>query len=256
MNRTLATALLALVPLTSCFAPKIGLEARYGQVNVGGKAGIQAGSVSAENSVQALGITDSDAPSLVGDFKWGSPHLYVNLQRSNHDGSGTLEADVSEGGVLIPAGTDVDTKMDLGLYTSYLTFDFLPGSPELGLGLGVVGVDLDFSTTDNLTSSTVSGEQQLPIPVVAGRGGFSFWRVQLDAVGGIMQYVNGDDEVSVVDLDAMGRIRVLGDGDRAAGWLTVGYRYTDLDLEYVDSGDQVKANLDFSGPYLGLRVSF
>jgi len=100
------------------------------------------------------------------------------------------------------------------------------------------------------------GEQQLPIPVVAGRGGFSFWRVQLDAVGGIMQYVNGDDEVSVVDLDAMGRIRVLGDGDRAAGWLTVGYRYTDLDLEYVDSGDQVKANLDFSGPYLGLRVSF
>jgi hypothetical protein len=256
MHRIPATGLLALSTLTSCFAPKVGLEARYGQVDVGGSAAVQTGGISAENSVEALGIQDTTAPSLVGDFKWGSPHLYVNLQRSDHDGTGVLEADLTQGGITIPVGTQVDTRMDLGLYTSYLTFDFLPGDSELGLGVGIVGVDLDFSTTDDLTATTIETSQQLPIPVVAARGGCSVWRVQLDAVGGIMQVSSGDDRVSVIDLDAGGRICVLGDGDRAGGWLTLGYRYTDLDLEYTDGGSDVKTDLDFSGPYVGLRFSF
>jgi hypothetical protein len=256
MNRTLATGLIALSTLTSCFAPKVGLEARYGQVNVGGSAAVQTGAITAENSVEALGIEDGTAPSLRADFKWGSPHLSVILQRSNHDGTGMLQADLSQGGITIPAGTTVDTRMDLGLYTGYLTFDFIPGDAELGLGLGVVGVDLDFSTEDTLTSSTVATSQQLPIPVVAARGGFSVWRVDLQALGGIMQYATGDDSVSVVDLDATGRFRVLGDGDRAVGWLTLGYRYTDLDLEYTENGEEVRADLDFTGPYVGLRVTF
>ena len=256
MKKRLAAALL-LSTLASCAAPTVGLEARYGPVNIGGKAGVEAGGITAENSVEALGISDDDGtPSLRGDFKWGSPHLTFNLQRSNHDGTGLLEAELSQGGVTIPVGSVVDTKMDLGLYTGYLTFDFIPGDAELGLGLGVVGLDLDFASTDRLTSSTVATEQMLPVPVLAARAGISFWRADLEALGGIMQWSSGGDKIGIVDLDATGRIRILGDGDRATGWLTLGFRYTNLDLEYQENGDDVRVDLDVTGPYIGVRVSF
>jgi hypothetical protein len=51
-------------------------------------------------------------------------------------------------------------------------------------------------------------------------------------------------------------MRVLGSGDHATGHLVLGYRHVALDVDYDDSGDAVELDLEFTGPYLGLRILF
>ena len=41
-----------------------------------------------------------------------------------------------------------------------------------------------------------------------------------------------------------------------SGQALIGYRSVDLDLEYTSGTGDVDANLRFSGPYLGLMLSF
>jgi len=247
---------LVLCPLASCALPTLGVEARYGPVNVDGDVGLSAGNVTANNSVDDAGIDDDDgAPSLRGDFKWGLPHLSVTLQQSTHDGSGRLGADLSSGGVTIPAGTQVDTDMDLGLHTAYLTFDLMPGDWELGLGVGVVAFDLDLKAGDGMGNS-VSTDELVPIPVIAGRAGISLLRFDFEALAGFMDWSAGSDDVTFLDFDVNGKFRLLGEGDHTTGWVVAGLRYTDIDAEYEDGSDDVAVDMQFTGPYLGLRFVF
>ena len=241
--------------LAAC-APTLGLQARYGTFDVDGDVGIASGSVTSDNSVDAMGIEEDDSvPSVRGDFQWGTPHLTVTLQESTHDGDGRLEAEISEGGVTIPAGSRVSTDLDLGLHTAYLTFDLIPGDWELGVGVGVVAIDLDLATTDEL-GNTVTTDELLPVPVIAARVHGELGPVAVEALAGGMTYSEGDDEITFLDLDANGSLRILGSGDRATGWLTLGLRYADIDAEYADGGEEVTADLQLTGPYLGLRLAF
>src|SRR5262249_54108985 len=65
----------------------------------------------------------------------GGTHATFELSDSSHDGSGTLQADVSDGTTTIPAGTAVDSKLDLVLGEALVTWDFVPGDlVEAGLG--------------------------------------------------------------------------------------------------------------------------
>jgi hypothetical protein len=246
---------LMLAALSAC-APTLGLEARYGTFDVDGDIGLSTGSVSADNSVESMGIEDDDSvPSLRADFKWGTPHLTVMLQQSTHDGRGTLDADISEGGITIPAGTAVSTDFDLGLHTAYLTFDLIPGDWELGLGFGVVVMDVDLATSDGM-GNRVAADEAVPIPVIAARVGVGLGPVELEALAGGVTYDIDDEDVTFLDLDVNGRLRLLGDGDRAAGWLTLGLRHASFEAEYADSSDEVAADLQFTGPYLGVRFTF
>ena len=252
-------AILAALPWLAwgCFVPEIAVEPRYGPVDVEGEIGISSGSSSATNDVDAVGIEDDDgALGVRGDFKWGSPHLTLDLQQSTHDGDGVLEADLSQGGVTIAAGTPVETDFDLGLYSAYLTFDLIPGDLELGLGFGVAGVDLDFESTDPGTGQSVSTDELLPVPMIAGRAGIGLGPVDLEALVGAMAYKSGDTDVTLVDGHASGRFRILGDGDRLSGALVGGLRYVMIDAEYEDGSDDVTGDLEVLGPFVGLRLQF
>lgn len=244
-----------LCSLTSCALPMFGVEPRFGPVSADGDFGISSSGFSANNSVDAMGIDDDDgAFSVRGDFKWGGPHLSVTLQESTHDGSGTLDADLIEDGLpAIPAGTDVDTDFSLGLHTAYLTWDLVPGDFELGLGVGVVALDVDLMTTDDMGNS-IEADELLPIPVLALRAAAGVGPVDLQALVGAMTLSSGSDDVTFIDADLNARIELLGVSPGPTGWLTAGLRYTDLDLEFDDDGDNVAVDLQFTGPYIGLRV--
>jgi hypothetical protein len=249
-------ALLCLVLLPSCLMPQIGIEPRVGPVLVDGDVSVVAeGLPPSTNSTDDLGLDDADAAvSVRGDFKWGSPHLSITLQESNHDGNGTLSA--AFGNPPIVATTPVNTDFDLGLHTGYLTFDFIPGDWELGVGLGVVVVDVDFSTTDGVIATPISADETLPVPVLAARGGVGLGPVDFEALIGISSFDAGDAELTFFDVDVNGRIRFFGDGDRLTGLITLGVRHTDLDAEYEDGVDDVELDLAFTGPYLGIRLQF
>ena len=60
------------------------------------------------------------------DLDMGSPRFTFATQSSEHGGSGTLTAEISGDGVVIPIGADVTTDFDLGLHTGILTFDIFP----------------------------------------------------------------------------------------------------------------------------------
>ncbi len=248
-------ASLLLSALASCVLPTIGIEPRLGPVNIDGDAGLSSTGVSANNSLSAMGIDDEGgAVSVRGDFQWASPHLSVALQTSNHDGSGRLTADLTQGGTTIPAGTAVNTDFDLGLNTAYLTFDLVPGDWELGLGLGLVALDLDLETTDTLGLLTVSSDESLPVPVLAVRAGGGLGPVDVEALLGFLTFAADGGEVTFVDLDVNGRLQLFGEGERARGSVVLGLRHTQLDAEYDDGADEVALDLTLSGPYVGFRL--
>jgi len=248
-------ALTAVLALQGCALPGLAVEPRYGPVNLSGDLGVAATGVSADNSVEDLGLGDDDGtPGLRADFDWGSPHLVMILRKSTHDGSGTLSADIEQGGTTIPAGTDVVSDLDLGLNTFYLTVDVVPGEPELGVGLGVSLARVDWLASDTSGAATIDVDETLPLPFLAARARFPAGRVEFEGLLGFLGVTVLEQRYTYVDLDLSGRLRLFGEGHRAAGWVVLGLRYTHLDVEFDAGDDRAALDLDLSGPYLGLRL--
>jgi hypothetical protein len=253
-NATLA-APLAL--LAACSAPRLDVTPRFGTFDIEGKLGISESGSVAEADLETAGLEKDDSVfGLRADFDWGPSHVFVSGQQTTHDGSGTLDASFSSGGVTIPAGADVASDLDLGLYTGAYTFDFFPTDLfELGLGLGVSYVDIDASFQEEGTGETISTDEQVPIPVLAARIGTRIWRLDASLQGSGLKWSYDGDDIYLVDLDLMAKLRLFGGDERLAGHLTAGYRWVDLELDYEDGDDSVEADATFDGPYLGLTLS-
>jgi hypothetical protein len=251
-----ASSLLA-VAVSSCGAPSFGITPRLGKLDIDGNIGVESTGVTAKNSVESLGLVEDD--SVFGgrvDLDWGGVHVTAAGQSSTHDGDGVLEADLSQGGTTITAGTAVESKLDIGIYSGVVTFDLLPTDNfELGLGLGVAAIDFDVSFTDPNSGDRIATDETVPLPVLALRGAVALGPVDVSVLAsGISVAIDGD-EATYIDLDAMARVRVLGSGDRFTGWLALGWRQIDLDAEYEDDGE-AELDLEFSGPYFGLTFAF
>ena len=95
-----------------------------------------------------------------------------------------------------------------------------------------------------------------PVPVIGVRftailGRFS---LELDLAG--MDIDIGGDHLSYMDAGIEATLWLLPDDSRAHFALLGGYRYTSIDLQ-VDTGESlVDADMTFSGPYIGLGLSF
>jgi hypothetical protein len=245
-----ATAHLSILPRGGTFEPE-------GDIALSGTAGTAG--VNASNSLDALGFVEDDSvPGIRADVCWGVSHWTFAWQQSEHGGTGTLEAEISDEDVVIAAGTQVDTVFDMGLGEFLLTFDVIPSDTvELGIGLGATVFDLDVSVTDPLTGDTVDPDRAtLPVPLLALRAGVQFWRVDLQALLGGMDVSYEGDSASLYDLDAFARLNLFGEGSRAHAALIVGYRRLDLDVDYDEDDDSESLEVDiaFDGPYVGLSL--
>lgn len=250
-------ALIAIVHIgAGCSAPQLDLTPRYGQLNVDGNFGATAGPVVFTNTADEVGIDDDDGYfGARADFKWGSPHLIVSAQTTDHSGDGVLSADIDLDGQTISAGTAVNTDFDLGLYNAIVLFDLLPTDMfELGVGLGLGAVDVDAQFSGAGTS--IATDETLPVPLLAIGGGVQVSRFEVAALlSGMDLTVDGDD-VTYIDFDAFGRVGLLRPDSRGRVSALLGYRYLDVELQYEDDSENVIFDMDFQGPYLGIEISF
>ncbi|HJP01475.1 MAG TPA: hypothetical protein QF764_06885 [Planctomycetota bacterium] len=268
----LVVCLSALPSLTSCSVPGFYVAPRYGtSLAVSGSAGITEGVAvpSDENTVAELGIGDNDGyyGGRLG-LEMGNVHLLLTTQSSAHAGSGELAVEISDGGVVIPEEAFVDTIFHFGLHELLLTFDLIPEeSVSLGLGLGATSLAFDMRIDEMVidpmdeevlipSGQRIRAASDAPVPVIGVRftailGRFS---LELDLAG--MDIDIGGDHLSYMDAGIEATLWLLPDDSRAHFALLGGYRYTSIDLQ-VDTGESlVDADMTFSGPYIGLGLSF
>ncbi len=256
MRLKLASSI-ALSLFAACSTPRLDVTPRWGTVDISVDVGIASGGVVAQADLETAGLQADD--SVFGgrlDFDWGGLHLMASAQDSTHDGEGTLTATISSGGVTIPVGAAVASELDLGLYNALLTFDFIPTElVEFGLGGGVTYIDLDASFEEDATGATVATDEAAPIPVLAARVSSRFWRIDASVEASGMAISYDGTAVTLLDIDAMAKLRLFGGDNHLAAHLAAGYRWTDLDVEYEDGSDEVDGNVTLEGPWVGLTIS-
>jgi len=240
--------------LAACGAPTFDLDARYGEYGIEGSLLIaDSGTFNASNDLDTLGLGDTDGtPALAAQFKWGMPHLYISTQKSSFSGTGMLEADLITDSGTITAGTAVDSDLDFGLTSAILTFDLIPGPWEFGIGVGVSAISIDAQFQDLTSSELIETDETLPVPGVAISAGVGLGPIQLQLIASGISASVEDGEVTYYDADLMGRWEF----GRFGGSLIFGWKEADYDIEYDDGDDQVALDMKYSGPYVGLRISF
>ncbi|MBI5363725.1 MAG: hypothetical protein HZA53_11140 [Planctomycetes bacterium] len=239
--------------LTACSAPRIEATPEYGKMRMSGEFAIATAGVASTNDLKDLGLDDEEGtPGARVDLKWGLPHLSFSVSKFDTSGSGTTTADLSQGAVTIPAGTNVDSDVELIYGNAILTFDFVPGDTvEVGLGFGVEAASLQTSVKPSAGGAGVDTDESVPIPVLALRAGVDLGSFQVDGLlTGIKAGYSGDD-LTFYDLDLRARWEVF---DHAH--LLLGYKRWTVDLEYDDGADNVALDVTADGPYLGFVLAF
>lgn len=260
-TRPLPLALLLALAAGACTAPRASLMPRYMDLDLDGDVAVSSTGVTASNDFSDVGLDDSeDALSFRADLSWLSPHLTLSTQDTGWSGSGTLSAAIDDGGIVIPAGTQVNSKLDLAYHSAIVTFDLVPTSTvEAGIGPGIALVDISGQIADasGLTTETVDFDELLPMPMIAARTEVQIDRFEIGVLlAGLGVEIDGD-ELAFVELDVHARYRLFGlTGDRVAGSIGIGWRHLDIAAEYDDDGDSVDVDIEVSGPYFGFLISF
>ena len=255
-SRPLLLVVAPVALLGACALPQLDVRPRYTQLDIDGELGLSTTNVTAKADLEEMGLDSEGGIGARADLKWGIPHLVVSGQTSEHDGSGTLDATLSQGGNTIPFGADVDSSLELGVYSALLLFDVFPGSTfELAFGFGAALIDYDFLVEEQGTGTTVESNESLPLPVVAGNVGVQFGSFELALLASGLSYELDDDSGSLVDADASLRWRFLGGEDHLRASLVLGWRALLVEVELEEDGDEIEGDLDLSGPYVGLEIT-
>ena len=167
-----------------------------------------------------------------------------------------LNSELSIDGDTLGTGTTVDADLDIDVTSALVTWDAAPGDLELRLGLGLVGLGIDMQFADTGSSAVVASDEILPVPVLTAQLGKSFgpWSLAGSLAGFDIAYE--DDKVRFYDLDMHGAYSFFGGDEHLSGALILGFRWTELSVDYEDDADRIDADLRLTGPYLGLRFSF
>lgn len=244
-----------------CAVPSVDVMPRYGVVNVDGTFGVKDKSSPGALESADLGTAgfqkDSSVLGLRADVDFGMPRVVVSLQNSNHDGSGVLDATLTDSnGNTIVANTPVDSKLDLGVYQGLVTWDLVPTDlAEFGIGFGLTAIDADASVTEQGGSNALDVDELIPLPVLALRGGVQAGDLELTGLLDGMKLSLSNDEVSFIDFDVFARYAVFGGDERMRLSIALGYRHIEVDLEADDGSEQALLDASFSGPYFALQFS-
>ncbi|MCZ6596306.1 MAG: hypothetical protein O7B99_01560 [Planctomycetota bacterium] len=235
--------------------PGIAVTPRYGPSEADGDIAISSIGMLVRSSVDQMGVEQDDSvfsPRI--DIDWGPVDITLTTFDALYEGSGTAEAQLDLGGVVISAGDRVDSKLDLFLFFSAVTWDFVPGDTfcaGLGLGYGIVDFKADIESLS--TGDSIGSAETFGIPLLVARAGVSTGRLDVSLLlSGLAARADGD-EVALLDADLFARYELVSHGV-VAGALSLGYRYIMVDAEYDTLGSGVDADLDFQGPYFGLTL--
>jgi hypothetical protein len=198
-----------------------------------------------------LGLGGSEVvPYLRGEVLAGGFDFEVSGFRTEQSGQGTMTADF--GG--ITAGTDVNTRYDLGIVHGHLAWDFVETKwLDVGAGIGgdYVGLSFDAEATTFATSESVDVNQV--VPLVVARAAFRLPVVPIDlelgvgAITGSFEKIDG----TVVDAEAILRGRIVGPLSIFAG-----YRFVHFDIKGERDSRAFDGDVVLSGFMAGASIRF
>lgn len=253
--RLAASVLWALLACACQLTPSLVAIPRYGGLDISGDVLVSANSASVGSDVGELGFEDDSSvfqPRL--DFAWGPAHVAASAYWAEYEGTGTAESQLDLGGVVISAGEQVESSLELTSANVVATFDLVPTDIiDVGIGLGARYIDFAGNVRSLSSGNSIASAEVIALPVAAARVAVALGPFEVSAVGsGLTGSYSGID-ATVLDVDVMGEYtfeRFLG----FHGSLVVGYRYITIEVDYTDQGSDVEADLDFSGPYVGLAL--
>jgi hypothetical protein len=252
--RAILSVLASAVLVAGCSTPRFDIEPRFSPSQIDGNFSTGSSTVSTDS----LGL-DEDGVQIGGriDLKWGSPHVTASYAPNSFDGNSTLTAPLTVGGTTISSGSSVTTDLKLDVSSAVVTFDLLPlPTLELGLGVGIAVVDFRNQVQETMGSNSIDTSATLPVPLIAGRVAWDFWRFKAEVLASGFTYAASGDSMSYYDVDAELRFNFIGHESRVQGWISAGYRQIGSDLAYDDSGSRIKSDITLKGPYLGLVLGF
>ena len=229
---------------------------RYTLLTPDGKMGSVIGGDTKYTDLSQLGMDSAEGAtglSLGGLYK--RTRLFLSGQQSSFSGSGITPEEIAKGGVTIPAGTSLDTTMDLGIYSFVATYNLIPGQHELGIGAGLMVMDFKVSYTAQNTGANITVDETTPMPLLA-LSGTTRWKQMVfqGVIGGAAVNYDGN-KVAYGSVDVAARYMFYQRGSGGA-MVSLGYRYIPIKIDINYESSAFKADLGFAGPYVGLRFAY
>ena len=229
---------------------------RYSLLTPGGKMGSVVNDETKYSNLSDLGLDSAEGAfgiSLGGRYK--RVRLFFAGQQSSFSGEGVTTEDIEKGGITIPAGTALDTTMDLGINSLVVTYNLIPGEHELGIGAGLMVMNFKVSYTAKNSGANITIDETTPMPLLA-ISGTARWQkfVFQGVIGGAAVNYDGN-KVAYGSVDVTARY-MFYQRQNKGGLVSLGYRYIPLKMDFSYENNAFKADIDFAGPYLGLRFAY
>ncbi len=195
-----------------------------------------------------LGMDDENFASGEAFLRFGRVHLRVGYTEISYDGNKTLARDIEFNGQTYPVNDNVISSLDVKMLDAEAQIDILrPDLVAASFYVGLIGkvkyVDVEVELSS--TAMTEKEDFQIPVPMVGLAAGAGFLNdlLRVDARATGMAYSGNH----LYEIDAFASIvpfpffRIQG-----------GYRYIDLKADE----DDLFADIELSGPYVGAQLSF
>ena len=176
------------------------------------------------------------------------------------DASKTTDEEIDFDGVIIPAGGQVDSSLDIDLYVANLSYDvYRSKKAHFGIGLGVHVADFDVDVSgktivDGNETDLGSGGESLtaPLPNLYAGGIYAFREDLLfNYGGGWMSMSYGDYDGDLIF--ARGALEYWPHKNVGIG---AGYSYISVDVDYTTNKKKETYDVDMPGPVVYLVVGF
>jgi len=241
------------IPFPSCAYPcpawEVTTRARAWWASISGDLLITKGSVSGSGSTADLrddfGLDDDVVPTVGVDIRYRRHRVRLAWEELSYDGSATLDSGLIFHGTAYPPGEHVDGSMCLTLWEAGYQYALVcTPCTEVWVGAGVWWWEFCSSLDGNDTglSESRSFSHLYPIGTVDAIQRFGNFSLRGGVHGGLLA-----DDRYALDLEAGVGWRVWGPIELEAGWRWMRFAFHESTNEMIAT---------FSGPYVGLSVSF
>ena len=209
------------------------------------------------NAIGMSNYAPSAALALAG--KYGKWNLFFGASKGTYTGSFITKQDITIKDTTIPAGSLVDGKISMGIYSLSTTYA-LAKKPEYDIGVGFGFLFLDMGTEFKTSDTTLGDSQIYPMPFLALSGRKKFGKFRLTAVGG-GAYFNGemddlDYKVYYYTFDVKGGYEFYKKENYTAV-ASLGYRHLYMDSTATQSdGSWFEEKDRYAGPFFSVLVKY
>ncbi|MBK8980443.1 MAG: hypothetical protein IPM29_31460 [Planctomycetes bacterium] len=247
-------AALVIAGLAGCeVVPSAEAQLGFARLSVSGDVGLEpsgGGTFVRTDVDRDLGLGDA-ANALYGhaQIETVAGNVSVGGFIMSEDGRGSLSQAFGD----IPAGTQVDSELDLRNLKAFYSYDLVDVGPvRLAPGIGIDLFDVNASVR---SVGPVSAFEEVdvfaPVPMLFVEGEVELSIVSAEVEVGAMSLDLGDVDGTFLDAEARVVVTPTPFLD-----LFAGYRYLSIDADGRSEGDRFSANLEVQGFFIGGGVRF